>query len=108
MKLEVGRKFDEDKPRWDLLPLRVIEYVVRVLTFGAKKYGDNNWQKVARAQERYYAAAMRHLSAWQAGEVADSESGLPHLAHAACCLMFLGWFEMEEMEEMEAKKGGKK
>jgi len=32
---------------------------------------------------------LRHLTAWWAGEDLDPESGLHHLAHAACCLMFL-------------------
>jgi hypothetical protein len=34
---------------------------------------------------------MRHLLAFWSGEETDPESGLPHLAHALCGLMFLHW-----------------
>ena len=83
-----GRKFDNDKPRWDLLPLKSIEQVVQILTFGAQKYDDNNW-KLVEPLDRYFAAAMRHITAHRQGEYLDSESGLPHLAHAITNLIFL-------------------
>ena len=41
--MEKGLKLDFDKLRWDLLPIECVEEIVRVLTFGAKKYDDNNW-----------------------------------------------------------------
>jgi hypothetical protein len=88
-----GRKDDSGKDRWDLLPLKEIEQIVKVLTHGAGKYGANNWQGISSPIDRYYAAALRHLVAWVGGERLDKESGLPHLAHAACCLVFLMWFE---------------
>jgi hypothetical protein len=84
-----GRKDDQAKPRWDLLPLFLIEPAVRVLTFGASKYAPDNWRKVPDGHTRYFAAAMRHLAAWQSGEKVDSETGESHLAHAICCLIFL-------------------
>jgi hypothetical protein len=91
-----GRKDDEEKPRWDLLPLGPVEEVVRVLTFGAKKYADDNWQIVPNARRRYFAAAMRHLVAWMTGQRTDPETGYSHLAHSACCLLFLIWFDSKE------------
>lgn len=84
-----GDKHDQDKARWDLLPMRAVSDIVNVLTYGAKKYAPNNWRKVEDARARYYAAALRHLIAWWMGEERDKESGLPHLAHAGCCLIFL-------------------
>ena len=90
-----GRKDDQQKARWDLLPLISITEIVKVLTYGATKYADNNWQHVKQPQPRYYAALMRHLAAWKTGESTDSESGLMHLAHAACCCIFLIWFELQ-------------
>ena len=89
----VGYKADEEKPDWSLLDLGVEEDIVRVLTAGARKYARDNWRKVPGARDRYLAALMRHLTAWQAGELADPETGLPHLAHAGCCLHFLAWFD---------------
>ncbi len=88
-------KHDAEKPRWDLLPLEGVADVVDVLTFGARKYAPDNWRTVPEWRRRYYAAAMRHLVAWQRGERTDTESGLPHLAHAMCCLLFLAALERE-------------
>lgn len=90
-----GRKNDAGKSRWSLLPWREIAQVVDVLTHGAKEYSDFNWQQLERPRQRYYDAAMRHLTSWWLGEAKDSKSGLPHLAHAVCCLLFLLWFDNE-------------
>jgi hypothetical protein len=84
-----GVKYDAEKLRWDLLPMAPVEQVVGVLTYGAKKYDDENWRKVDNQRSRYYAAAMRHIVAWWLGERDDPESGFHHLAHAMCCLIFL-------------------
>lgn len=92
---EQGRKDDSSKRRYSLLPKGAVNSVVDVLEFGSKKYADNNWQKVPGAKTRYYDAAMRHLDAWLNGDLKDAETGLPHLAHAICCLMFLMWFDSE-------------
>lgn len=85
----LGRKDDQEKPRWELLPVRPLLEVVKVLTVGAKKYGDYNWRHVEPFYERYYGALLRHISAWRMGETHDQETGLHHLAHAICCLIFL-------------------
>jgi hypothetical protein len=84
-----GRKDDAEKTRWDLLPMLAVESIVKVLMFGAKKYGADNWQQVPESRRRYYAAAMRHLAAFWNGQRCDPETGLPHLAHAGCCIIFL-------------------
>ena len=88
-KLEVGRKFDGGKLEYGLLPPLALEEVVKVLTFGAQKYERDNWQKVPDAKRRYFDALQRHAWAWKQGEQMDPESGIHHLAHAMCCLMFL-------------------
>ena len=84
-----GMKNDMDKPDWSLIPLDIIEGIVRVLTYGAKKYARDNWKKVS--VNRNFAALLRHLTKWQAGEEFDPESGLHHLDHAMCDLMFIKW-----------------
>lgn len=66
-----------------------MESVTRVLEFGGAKYGEWNWEHVADGERRYYAAALRHIAAHNGGELNDAESGLPHLAHALCCVLFL-------------------
>lgn len=84
-----GVKADIGKPRWSLLPLGAVRQIIEVLEYGVKKYSEDNWRAVPNAHRRYYDAALRHLTAWWEGEPYDSESGLAHLAHAGCCIMFL-------------------
>jgi hypothetical protein len=85
----VGLKYDQGKPRWELLPIHVLDGVASVLTFGANKYADNSWQGIER--HRYEGALRRHLSAIDRGEELDPESGLPHIDHALCNLIFMKW-----------------
>jgi len=86
---KIGLKLDAEKDRWDLLPPRAARLVVKALGFGASIYGDDNWRRVKSLRRRYYAATLRHVIAWWAGEANDPDSGLPHLAHAICCLLFI-------------------
>jgi len=88
-----GKKYDQDKTRFDLLDDRQTEKIAEVLTFGAKKYSDDNWKNVKPFKSRYNAAIQRHLTAYRKGEKIDQDSGLTHLAHAATCLHFLMWGE---------------
>lgn len=84
----MGRKNDSGKLRWDLLPTDSLRELVRVLTFGANKYEDRNWEK-GMDWGRCYAAALRHLTSWWDREEDDPESGISHLAHTLCCVVFL-------------------
>lgn len=84
-----GRKFDGGKLEYGLLPPLALEETVKVLTFGAQKYERDNWKKVPDSKRRYFDAMERHIWAWKKGEQLDPESGIHHLAHAMCCLMFL-------------------
>lgn len=91
-----GTKQDAGKPRWDLLPWREVGQVVRVLTKGAVTYAPFNWQRIENPRDRYFAAAHRHLAAWQSGKKRDFKTRLPHLSHAVCCLLFLMWFDNQK------------
>ena len=93
-----GRKFDSEKPRWDLLPVEPVEDIVKVLTYGSKKYADDNWKCVKPFKKRYFSAMLRHIFAWWCGESTDKETGLSHLSHAGCCLLFLAWGEKQKPE----------
>ena len=85
-------KFDQDKLPLHLLSTEAMNQTAAVLQFGAKKYAEHNWRK-GFDWSRPLAAAMRHITAFNNGEDKDPESGLSHLAHAACCIMFLLEFE---------------
>ena len=89
-----GLKHDSGKLRWSLLPWGAVQEVVKVVTFGASKYGPCNWTKLEQPEDRYFSALMRHLAAWKTGESLDPETGIYHLAHAGCNVLFLLWFEM--------------
>lgn len=100
-----GMKDDSDKPRYDLLPPGPIRQLVEILTFGAKKYADNNWQLVD--QKRYQAAMMRHYEAWREGESHDQDSGMHHLAHCMCNVMFMLWQETNKPKDRSFIRGQK-
>jgi len=88
-KLKEGVKFDGDKKlRPELIAPEMIESLSIVLAYGAKKYEDRNWEKGMK-WSRPFGALMRHMWAWWKGEDNDPETGFSHLAHAACCIMFL-------------------
>src|SRR5688572_5557820 len=86
--MEKGVKHDQHKRRLDLLSVPAMEGTADVLTHGANKYGDRNWE-LGLDYNRPYGALLRHLYAWWNGEDADPDSGMHHLDHAACELMFL-------------------
>ena len=87
-----GIKFDEDKVRLDLIPPEMIFAVGTILTYGAKKYEDRNWE-LGMKWSRPYGALMRHMWAWWGGEKLDKETGHSHLWHALCCIAFLVTYE---------------
>ena len=70
--------------------------VINVLEFGARKYSEDNWRKVANAETRYFDADHRHLNAWWDGQTLDPETGESHLAHAVSCLLFILALEQEK------------
>jgi hypothetical protein len=95
-----GRKDDQGKRRYSLIPPGALGLVADVLTWGADHYGAENWRQVDKAQERYTDAAMRHLEAFRAGEWLDQKTKLPHLAHLVCDALFL--LELRAAEQVPA------
>lgn len=85
-----GQKFDSGKPAMSLLDRTALEETAAVLKFGAEKYAPHNWRKGIKFS-RLTDAALRHIYAFIDGENTDHESGLTHMGHAMCCLMFLAW-----------------
>lgn len=84
-----GRKFDDGKLRYNLIDAPALAWLAGILTYGAAKYEPENWRKVPEANERYYAALMRHIELWRSGEADDDESGMPHLSGAFFSVMCL-------------------
>lgn len=88
IELQTGVKHDSGKIRMDLLSPIALEEIAKVMTFGAKKYGDNNWRGGIK-WSRVLGALLRHVFAFIRGEDNDPETGISHLAHGGCCIMFL-------------------
>ena len=94
---EGGIKQDGAKPSMSLLDRTALEQIVKVLDFGANKYDAHNWRKGIR-YTRLIDAMLRHIHAYNDGENLDPESGLSHMAHVGCCVMFLLWMEQNRQD----------
>ncbi len=97
-----ANKFDQDKLPYELLAPEFLDATCGVLQFGAGKYGERNWE-LGMAWGRPFGALMRHMWAWWRGEDKDPETGLSHLHHAACCIMFLIAYEERQIGEDDRK-----
>lgn len=103
-----GTKFDSGKVRLELLPPELLYATATILTFGANKYADRNWE-LGMSWSRVYGALMRHLWSWWGGKAPTSKSFLfgeldeetthSHLWHAACCIAFLITYEERNVGE---------
>lgn len=98
-----GRKDDAEKPRYDLIPPEILHGLAVVLTYGAVKYSERNWERGMR-WGRPFGALMRHMWAWWRGEDKDPETGYSHLWHAACCVAFLISYEARKLGEDDRNK----
>ena len=72
MDQKIGRKDDQNKLRFDLVPVKPLLEFVRLWTLGAKKYSARNWEK-GLIWGRIFAALMRHGWKWWGGEKYDKE-----------------------------------
>lgn len=88
--------FKDNKLRWDLLPLDLVEKVVEVYHMGAQKYAPNTWQGLEDGDNRYFSALMRHLTAHRKGDLRDSESGLLHIQHVCWNALAMLYFALKE------------
>lgn len=98
----IKNDFKDHKLRWDLLPLKEIEDIVKVYTAGADKYGPNNWQNLEDGYNRYKAALFRHLVEYEKGNVIDEETGCHHLAQVAWnAIAMLYYSKHKELDEVK-------
>ena len=88
------KKNDSGKPKVSLVEPKFILGIAEILTFGAEKYGVENWKKATPEDvTRVKDALLRHLMAYIDGEKIDPESGKSHLYHIGCNTMFLDYFD---------------
>lgn len=81
-------KYDSGKAPIGLIPHSALVEEALVLGFGCEKYGPHQWRG-GMDWSRLINASFRHISAFNAGEDLDPETGLCHLAHARANLGFL-------------------
>lgn len=86
-----GKKYDSEKPMMHLVDPYFVEEIAKVMTFGAKKYEQENWRE-GIAITRVLSGLERHLLCIKKGIDIDSESGLNHLAHVAANAMFIHFY----------------
>jgi len=108
-----GVKNDIGKVRLELIPPELLFAVGDILTFGANKYADRNWENGMK-WSRVFGALMRHMWSWWGGKAPtsksflfgelDSETGRSHLWHAGCCLAFLIAYEERGIGEDDRSK----
>lgn len=83
-----GLRFNQGKTRHDLVPAFAQDQYARVLTKGAEKYAERNWEK-GMPWSKVTASLKRHIAAFERGEDVDPETGLLHMAHVMCNAAFL-------------------
>lgn len=88
MSQDKGLRYNAGKLRYDLVPAFAQQEYVRVLTKGAEKYADRNWELGMRWSTVTQSLA-RHFAAFQLGEDYDPETGCLHTAHIMCNAAFL-------------------
>jgi hypothetical protein len=90
-------KQDFGKPKLSLVPTEIIRAIATVRAYGNQKYEPDSWTRVE--WKRYLDAALRHMLAVVDSGLSstDEESGLLHLAHAACNIAFLLEFERKQV-----------
>jgi len=69
--------------------MRAFEEMAKVLEFGAEKYDRNNWMKNAADKCELIDSLERHVAALLDGEELDPDSGLHHIGHIMCNVMFI-------------------
>lgn len=102
-----GKKNDQGKIQWGLFPWLAAKEVTKVMMYGANKYGKYNWVKGLK-YSRAWDATLRHLTAWWAGEENDSETGISHLAHAGCEILFLLTYRLTNLSNLDDRPGANK
>ena len=103
---EMGDKETEGKLRWDLLPYRAVEEVVKVYTYGCIKYDDWNWYK-GIPYTKLFGGMMRHvMKYWIYREEIDEENQCHHLASVVFyCLAFMTFdFEGRGRDSLDDRK----
>lgn len=92
-----GKRFNQGKTRVDLLPADAVLKTAQVFTYGAKKYGERNWEKGMK-WSNVLSSLERHFQAIKLGQDYDKETGFLHIDHILCNAMILSHYYENYME----------
>ena len=82
---------------FEAVPVSRLRLAADVLTYGADKYAQWNWTK-GQSWSVPFNSGLRHLAAWLDHEDFDPESGLSHLGHFICNVLFLSQYSLAYQE----------
>lgn len=90
-----GLRFNEGKPRFDLIPPEPMFALAEHYRRGAEKYADRNWEK-GMSWMGCFASIQRHSWAWQQGQDFDPDPliGSHHMIAVAWNAMALHAYHM--------------
>jgi hypothetical protein len=93
-----GLRFDSGKVKLHLIPPEWVMGLGDVLTFGATKYDERNWE-LGMPFSKVYSPMQRHSWKWWDGEKEDEESGLHHMLHTAWNALALYSYDLRGIGE---------
>lgn len=85
-------KFDQNKPRTDLIPPEAILGLADLYAMGARKYADRNWEK-GMSYTRLLGALVRHAMAYLSGENYATDDKQHHMLSVAWCALAIFTFD---------------
>lgn len=83
-----GLRHNSGKPKYHLIPPEALLAAAKVLTFGATKYADRNWENGLPYSD-LIRGLLSHITSFSLGERVDAESGLPTSYHILANAIFL-------------------
>lgn len=78
--------------RFDCIPPVVLRLLAQCLGFGARKYGDTNYQNISLQDHLNHA--MNHINEWNCGDRSE-----PHLVNAMARITFALWHAVEQKQQ---------
>ena len=91
-----GLRYDDGKPRFDLIPPEAVIALAAHYERGARKYADRNWEK-GMAWGKCFASMQRHAWAWSNGEDIDAETDTHHMIAVAWNALALYTYAMRKI-----------
>lgn len=96
-KLGTGQRLDAGKLRYDLINPLALEGMVKVLTKGALKYADHNWEN-GMLWGKVFGSLNRHLAAIMKGEDYDSYPETCKECAAGTCVIHTGELHVDLLQ----------